>query len=254
LLLDTGAAVTLLHQDVWTRIAAESPDLKPWSGASLVSAGGTPLIIHGCACATLGLGGKEFQTEFVVVSPLTSEAILGIDFLQVQRAIIDLGCGMLHLQESGCDISLNVPASVQSCPIDQQVRSSSTVEVPPYSAMEISANCDTEVEGVWLVEEATSKHLQVAVARAIVEPKSLTIPVRVLNMSDSPATLYAGSVIATMAPIEPPAEVDAMDDSAVQEVEEEKQQMLWQLVEDSGTELSPGEREIDVLQFVALTC
>jgi len=41
LLLDTGAAVTLLHQDVWTTIAAESPDLKPWSGASLVSVGGT---------------------------------------------------------------------------------------------------------------------------------------------------------------------------------------------------------------------
>ena len=108
LLLDTGAAVTLLRRDVWMRTAAQSSDLKPWSGATLVSAGGTRLTIHGCACATLGLGGQEFQTEFVVVSPLTSEAILGIDFLQVQRAVIDLGCRMLHLRESGCDVSLDV--------------------------------------------------------------------------------------------------------------------------------------------------
>ena len=43
LLLDTGAAVTLLRQDVWMRIAALPSDLEPWSGATLVSAGGTPL-------------------------------------------------------------------------------------------------------------------------------------------------------------------------------------------------------------------
>ena len=31
LLVDTGAAVTLLREDVWTQIAARPGDLKPWS-------------------------------------------------------------------------------------------------------------------------------------------------------------------------------------------------------------------------------
>ena len=60
LLLDTGAAVTLLRQDVWAKVAA-SPDspaqLGSWTGASLVSAGGIPLTVHGCACLALNLGG-----------------------------------------------------------------------------------------------------------------------------------------------------------------------------------------------------
>ena len=91
LLLDTGAAVTLLREDTWARITAESPqELRPWSTLKLVSAGGTPLTIHGSARVELDLEGEKFTTEIVVVSPLTSEAILGLDFLQGQQASIDL--------------------------------------------------------------------------------------------------------------------------------------------------------------------
>ena len=127
LLLDTGAAVTLLRQDVWTKVAAQSSDLEPWSGATLVSAGGTPLTVHGHAYVAFELGGRRFKTDFVVVSPLTSEAILGIDFLQAQLAMIDLGQKELRLQKSGCNISLDLPTPVQSGSAIQQVRMASTV-------------------------------------------------------------------------------------------------------------------------------
>ena len=43
LLLDTGAAVTLLREDVWRQLAPQPPGLEPWPGATLVSAGGMPL-------------------------------------------------------------------------------------------------------------------------------------------------------------------------------------------------------------------
>ena len=59
----------------------------------MVSAGGTPLTIHGSASIELELEGEPFSTDVVVVSPLTSEAILGLNFLQEQQATIDLpGC------------------------------------------------------------------------------------------------------------------------------------------------------------------
>ena len=101
-LLDTGAAVTLLREDTWARISAESPqELRPWSTLKLVSAGGTPLTIHGSARVELGLEGEKFTTEVVVVSPLTSEAILGLDFLQEQQASIDLAARTLSLKGGG---------------------------------------------------------------------------------------------------------------------------------------------------------
>ena len=61
----------------------------------LVSAGGAPLTVHGCV--ELKLGTERFVTEVVVASPLTSEAILGLDFLVEHQASIDLTTKTLHL-------------------------------------------------------------------------------------------------------------------------------------------------------------
>ena len=44
-------------------------------------------------------------------------------------------------------------------------------------------------------------------------------------------------------PIKPPAEVDAVVDTTP-EVSNDKREMLWQLVQDHGAELSAGERDI----------
>ena len=84
---------------------------------------------------------------------------------------------------------------------------------------------------------------QLAVARVVVQPTSTTIPVCILNTSDEPNTLYAGAVIAVLEPVEPPAEVDAVSDTHP-EVSDDKREMLWQLVQDCGAELSAGERDI----------
>ena len=245
LLLDTGAAVTLLRQDVWNRLAGRCHELKPWSGATLLSAGGTPLTVHGCTSLELKLGDREFMTKFVVVSPLTSEAILGIDFLHTQQAMIDLGQGKLLLQASGCDIPLGNPGPTASSPVTEQpVRIANTVEVPPRSVMEVSAYVNESAEGVWLVEEDREKKLEVAIARAIVEPKSATLPVCILNVSDKPTTLYAGCTVAVMVSVEPPAEVGSVERVGEEKVDEEKLKILQQLVANSSVELTDGEKDI----------
>ena len=132
--------------------------------------------------------------KMVVVSPLTSEAILGVDFLQDQQAVIDLGRKSLCLKESGCDLLLDGPPPASSCTRSQQVRTVATVEVPPRCVMEVSAYLESAAEGVWIVEEMPGDS-QLAVARAVVQPTSASIPVRILNMSDEPTTLYAGSAV-----------------------------------------------------------
>ena len=243
LLLDTGAAVTLLREDVWKQIVPRPSDLKPWPGAALVSAGGMPLTVHGCVCVNLVLGDREYQTNMVIVSPLTSEAILGIDFLQGQQAVIDLGHRRLCLKESGCEIQLHSASPIQSCTHTQQIRTVDTVEVPPRCIMEVAAYCETAVEGVWLVEEAMSGSSQLAVARAVVQPTSTSVPVCILNTSDESTTLYAGAVIATLEHIEPPEEVD-MVSGTIPEASDDKREVLWQLAQDCGTGLSAGERDI----------
>ena len=46
--------------------------------------------VHGHTTVSVELGGREFQVGMVVVSPLTTEAILGLDFLSAHSAKIDL--------------------------------------------------------------------------------------------------------------------------------------------------------------------
>ena len=200
--------------------------------------------------------GRKFLTD-LVVSPLTSQAILGIDFLQAQKATIDLGHRLLHLRESSCDIPLVTPESTPLPMIEQHVRIANTVEVPPRCMMEVTSRVETDVELVWLVEEVMLKHVPVAIARAIVEPRSSMIPVCVLNLLGEPVTLYAGSIFASMTPSRPPAELPlrAMEGGTAQVISEEKLCMLCQLVEESGAELDSGEKEIfyDLLSPVLMS-
>ena len=148
----------------------------------------------------------------VVVSALTSEAILGIDFLQAQQAMIDLGRGTLQLRQSGCDILLDAPTHTKSSIDTQQVCMSSTVEIPPRIVMTVCARFEKPVDGVWLVED---KQPHLAVGCAVVEPSSTDVPVCVLNVSDEPVTLYAGTVVASLQPVEVPTGANATDQGAI---------------------------------------
>ena len=317
LLLDTGAVVSLLREDAWSRVTANNPqDLRPWSTVRLVTAGGASLTVHGCASVKLELGGNEYSTDIVVVSPLTSEGILGLNFLQQQKAVIDLSNRKLHLERDGHDIPLANPTQLKDHPTEPQVRALRTVEVPPRSFLEVTGCLDAAVDGIWVLEEAAEKHHPFAVARALVEPTTTTIPVRILNPSSEPVTVYSGVVLGTLASAESPmvsgrawgrgvggevmgggvggevmgggvggevmgggagaggmgggvvlvgagvgssgvgdrvtgtGEVSVIDGAlgksgtSAAAVETEKRQMLWDLVQDSGAALSPGERDV----------
>ena len=59
--------------------------------------GWIPAGVHGTIRVNLSLVGKDTSARLLVVSPLYTEAILGMDFLKEHRATIDLGNEELHL-------------------------------------------------------------------------------------------------------------------------------------------------------------
>ena len=205
MLLDTGAAVTLLREDTWARIAAKKPqELKPWSMLKLGSSGGAPLTIHDSARVELELEEEKFATEIVVVNPLTIEAILGLDFLSQHRASIDLVDKKLHLAE--CSLSPREPESATGC--TRRVRAEKTTEIPPCSMMEVIGCLDEPVEPgtAWLLEETTEKRAPTAVARALVQPMNTRVSVRLLNPRAEPLMVYAGMEFETLEEDDTPVE------------------------------------------------
>ena len=172
LLLDTGAAVSLIREDTWLRGKDnKSGKLQPWTQHKLVSFDGSPLHIHGYTTATVELGGAELQVGMVV--SLTTEAILGLDFLSKHRANIDLRKEEVHLDSCPKVLKLVRKTTVQ-------VKEDTTV--PSNSQVEVLACIHGPVDDrTWLLEglgaTIQQKQRSVMVARSLVTPGNQEVPV-----------------------------------------------------------------------------
>jgi len=84
--LDTESALTILRKDIWDQCRCPDKCLTPWNELSLVGAEGTMLTVHGSALVQWEVDGKAFVQTVLVVDPLTTEAILVLDFLSSRSA------------------------------------------------------------------------------------------------------------------------------------------------------------------------
>ena len=106
-LVDSGAAITLMRSDVWQSINNNHPQkLSAHNTAGLVGVEGSSLTIHGCTTVNLQLGNREIETDVMVASPLITDAILGVDFLQKHKARIDIPSQRLILTDQGTVLPL----------------------------------------------------------------------------------------------------------------------------------------------------
>ena len=241
-LLDTGAAVTLLRRDTWTNITASCPqDLRNWSQLRLVGADGSPLRIHGSAHVSVELEGITRPAEAIIVSPLTTEAIIGLDFLRQYNARIDIAKQELQLGEQ----TLPLKQPTRQTDNEVKVRAETTTRIPPRSEMEIMACLEAETgPGTWLLEQSQGKKTTTVIARALIETKSNRVPVRVLNPELEEVTIYAGAQIAALESVNVlEGSINTVGGKGVGGLEEEKEKMLWALVEQLDPELGCGERE-----------
>ena len=151
-LVDTGAGVSLLQEDQWKKANLEECRLEPWSGQQLVGADGTPLHVLGGVKVNLLLSGMPFCQQMVVVRSLTAEAILGLDFLQTNQAVIDLEQQRLSFRGCRETISLGAKSPVTTA----TVCAVETISIPPHSELEVMGQVrDMPSAEVWLLEEIT---------------------------------------------------------------------------------------------------
>ncbi|GBM78131.1 Retrovirus-related Pol polyprotein from transposon 297 [Araneus ventricosus] len=170
MLVDTGANVTLLRTYLAQKLKEQLIYTAP--NISLKTATGEKTEIRGKLDASIECGSRKFHHR-IYVADITDPCILGLDFLQKFNFTVDLEKN--EIQTGG-------------------------EEIPLFSASGIP-----EVPGQFRYA-VTDFHSQVPqkgvlVAATLIDLEREAIPVRVLNLNNTPKILDKGAVIATCEPV-----------------------------------------------------
>ena len=164
-------------------------------GLQLVGVDGTPLQIHGSVTVELEISAKTFKQELIVVNALTSEGILGVNFLEANDCVLDLARGKLC--SGGTQISLHAKQLQENTTGHVEVVVPETLTIAAASKIEIMGRMPLNCEGTWMVEDKPVKKQLVIIARAIVVPQNGLVPLRIINLDYKPTTIYKGTKVAS---------------------------------------------------------
>lgn len=152
--------------------------------------------------------GEVFHCPVLVAGTLTSEAILGLDFLEPHNCSLGMADRTLTFPERGVSISLCDPSSDVEL-VQARVTMDETVRIPPFSVVEVEARVNGNVRGkAWIVQECKFvqgckfKQLPVNVANGLVSGETSRVPVRLLNPSPDPMTVFKGTKVAMVEEVE----------------------------------------------------
>ena len=206
---------------------------------------GSPLVIRGCSQVKIRLAKQEsFQHQVLVIDSLMSEGILGLDFLQEHNCTINLSHQLLEVPSGGSKIPLESTHKVHH-PVDVELIHA--VSVPARSELDILVKTRVHVEdgGTWLMEEKSNCKQKFLVARAVVSPHRDTVVVHLLNPHSEGVTLHGKTKIAELTELDAVSIVSSKlyGKEETCSLSDGKQQMLQEMVDSCGSDLTPEEQE-----------
>ncbi len=241
ILVDTGAATTVLSKNMWERCGAR---LQGISDRRLVGTQGTPLHLYGSTYIKLELPPEKFQVNVIVADTPIADVILGRDFLRSQRCAIEMkdSSDVLHVQSRGQSIAIAQNKTVDSaCGFNVILQES--VVVPPCSEIEVvGCTSDLAKQKTWILQGKESKRCAVMVGRALVEPEGNQIPVRLLNPRDVEVPVSKGTTLAELESIPDGHTISALSQEFEIEPSPEHRRKLWEMVEGAEQSLNHEEK------------
>ena len=105
--MDTGATTSVLNKNIWTRVNQQNKyPLTEVTNKKLVGVEVYPLNALGAAHFNVVLEQQQFDVHFLVANSLTTEAILGRDFLRDNHCVIDVGRNLVKFEAAGLILKL----------------------------------------------------------------------------------------------------------------------------------------------------
>ena len=200
--LDSGCAASSMSQDCYTSRFGhlESLEGKP---EQAIAFNGTTSLIHGTFNTSVVFNQKSYPIAIKVVEASNYEFILGTDFLNKFKAIINLRDGILEIEGCAPILIAKQEINVSDPPV---LHCASDVSVPPQSVAYLAC---TRVGAVsrkataMCLSETTSfaSGTGLLLANGIINPQS-KIFVQVVNVTASPIQVRNGTKISALAECE----------------------------------------------------
>ena len=106
-LVDTGAGVSLLNKEMWNKIIPTLELSEPATSHRLVGVDGVPLKVLGSAVLPVTVSGMTFKHKFIIAEHITADAILGLDFLEANRCVLNLADGSILIANKNISLLPN---------------------------------------------------------------------------------------------------------------------------------------------------
>ena len=192
------------------KVTAKKHSPSPTAINIIKAVSGTNIPVLGQLEVPFEIDAHTYPFGAIVIECLTYEAILGRDFLECYDAKKDLGQQLLHL-EHGSAIMLDgfrnflevTTEGTKICSINAQA----IFVIPPLSEIlvpaTLSAPFDTNTVGcVEPRHELTERYNIIGAAEIVTISEQNTIPIRLLNPTDQPITIYRCTRLGQFSPAE----------------------------------------------------
>ena len=245
-LIDTGAAVSLISHRLWKELQAKDSQLTlDKTGHELVGVQGAPLKLLGECYIEVAFDSLDrmISTPVLVAEMVTSDVILGRDFLRSNQCTVEMGqTDQLRFTKDKSVVPLGsgLAATTVALVVDK------AFTIPPQSEVEVLLKAPITSDSTvatWLVEPVAEER-PVEVARALVSPENGRVLVRLLNTRPDSIELNRGRPIAVLEPVSPEQLQEPI--AAVEKkspVTIEKQEQLWEMVLAAGESLTQEEQQ-----------
>ena len=201
LLIDTGATISLLSRVLFETLSNDNKYEIKGVSEPILSANGTPMDVLGQTEVSITIGESTFQ-QMVVIADFNMDGVIGLDFMKTNDCIIDVQKDILSILGTQHQIlSEGISGSYKVSIVNR-------ISIPPRTEVvtqgKICATGDGKLPARAAIIEPVEKFLRSdigVVAKTLVRSQEI-VPIRIANLSGVAQTIYPGTIVGELSPIE----------------------------------------------------